>query len=520
MKNAILFKRAFAPAFFLLFAGLVFGQADIGRRTTAITYPLDDSMNVQFRGTVQFPKIHGTAKVKRTAKTGTKIDLSVSDMPRPIELGAGYATYVLWAISPEGQVDRLGEIKRRGFFAFSTKMSVTTPLQTFALLVTAEPHFLVSRPSQKVMLENVSAANEVGAGVPTTSAVHYFGNTSDYFRDPSTPAIAERDYQKMPSSLLQGQQAIALARYAGADRDAVDELKQAEDLLANADAAWKAGRDEDTVDITARQAISTAVKAESVALERKEAREKRNEKARTDAEFRRIEDQLAESKREIGELKAQLNAETRNRELSERDVSNFTTQMRELRAENGRLREDFGRTRVEYDNAKRRLEVYDNEKRSVEEQRERDAKLAQLQSSEPTFIQALRRFGTVAKTDRGIVLTLPESFWSAPRAAEFATAAEPKVTSLGETLANNPDYRISIESHTDDRGTPEELETLTRQRSQAIAEKLSAFGIESGRIEAKGLGASLPVAPNTTTANRAKNRRVQLIISPVLQKIG
>jgi len=336
-------------------------------------------------------------------------------------------------------------------------MSVTTPLQTFALLVTAEPHFLVSRPSQKVMLENVSAANEVGAAVPTTSAVHYFGNTSDYFRDPSTPAIAERDYQKMPSSLLQGQQAIALARYAGADRDAVDELKQAEDLLANADAAWKAGRDEDTVDITARQAISTAVKAESVALERKEAREKRNEKARTDAEFRRIEDQLAESKREIGELKAQLSAETRNRELSERDVSNFTTQMRELRAENGRLREDLGRTRVEYDNAKRRLEVYDNEKRSVEEQRERDAKLAQLQSSEPTFIQALRRFGTVAKTDRGIVLTLPESFWSAPRAAAFATAAEPKVTSLGETLANNPDYRISIESHTDDRGDrPEE----------------------------------------------------------------
>ena len=332
MKTSNLFARAFAPAFILIFSAVIFGQADIARRTTAITYPLDDTINVQFRGTVQFPKMHGTAKVKRTGKTGTKIDLSVSDMPRTLELGAGYATYVLWAISPEGQVDRLGEIKRRGFFAFSTKMSVTTPLQTFALIVTAEPHFLVSRPSQKVMLENVSATTELGASVGTTAAAHYFGNTSDYFRDPRTPAVAESNYQKTPSSILQGEQAIALAKYAGADRDAIDELRQAEDMLASADAAWKAGRDEDTVDITARQAISIAVKAESMAIERREAREKRNEKAQTDAEFRRVEDQLADSKREIADLKAQLNSETRNRELSERDVSNYTTQIRELRA--------------------------------------------------------------------------------------------------------------------------------------------------------------------------------------------
>lgn len=516
MKNSNPFRRAIAPALFFCCVGIVFGQTDIARRSTAITYPLDDTINVQFRGTIQFPKMHGTAKVKRTGKTGTKIDLSVSDMPRTLELGAGYATYVLWAISPEGQVDRLGEIKRRGFFSFSTKVSVTTPLQTFALLVTAEPHFLVSRPSQKIMLENVSATTELGASIQTTAAVHYFGNTSDYFRDPRTPVVAERDYQKTPSSILQGQQAIALAKYAGADRDAADELRQAEDLLANADAAWKAGRDEDTVDITARQAISTAVKAESISIERREAREKRNEKAQTDSEFRRVEDQVVEAKREITDLKNQLNSETRNRELSERDVANYNTQIRELRAENGKLREELGRIKVEFDNARARLDAYDNEKRSAEEQRERDAKIAQIQSNEPAFIQSLRRYGTVSKTERGIMLTLPESFWTAPRAASLAPAAEPKVTSLGETLANNPDYRISIESHTDDRGTQEELETLTRHRSQAIAERLSAFGIESRRIETKGLGASLPIAPNTTNINRAKNRRVQLIISPVI----
>ncbi len=520
MNNSKVVTGFFTLILALCLTALAFGQADIARRTMAITYPLDDQINVQFRGTTQFPKMKGSAKVKRTGKTGTKIDLSVTDMPRTFQLGAGYATYVLWAISPEGQVDRLGEIKRRGFWEFSTKVSVTTPLQTFALLITAEPHFLVSSPSQKIMLENISATTELGASVRTTAAVHYFGNSSDYFRDPRTPEIAERDYGKTPSSILQGYQAIALARYAGADRDAAEELKQATDLLDNAEASWKAGRDEDTVDITARQSISTAVKAEGIAVERREAREKRNEKTRSDAELRRVEDRLTEAQRQIADLKAQLDSETRNRELSERDVTNYNQQIRELRAENGRLREELGKTKVEFDNAKTRLEAIDNEKRSAEEQRQLAARIATLNANEPAFIHSLRRFGTVAKTERGIVLTLPESVWTSPRDAAFAPTAEPKVTNLGEVLANNPDYKILIESHTDDRGEPSELENLTSQRSRAIADKLSVYGIDSGRIETRGLGASLPIAPNTTTSNRARNRRVQIIISPVIQRVS
>jgi outer membrane protein OmpA-like peptidoglycan-associated protein len=520
MKNVGILKGALALAALLCFVHAGSAQADVARRTVAITYPLEDTVNVQFRGTVQFPKMHGTAKVKRTAKTGTKIDLSVSDMPRTYQLGAGYATYVLWAISPEGQVDRLGEIKRRGFFEFSTKVSVTTPLQTFALLVTAEPHFLVTRPSQKIMLENISATTETGANMSTSTAVHYFGNSSDYFRDPKTPEIAEQDYAKTPSAILQGYQALALARYSGAERDAPDELQQAADLLKNAEASWQAGRDEDTIDILARQAISTAVKAEATSVERREARERRNERTRSDAEMRRVEDKLADALRQIAELKDQLNSETRNRELSERDVANYNQQIKDLRTENGRLREELGRTKVEFDNVKTRLEVYDNEKRTAEEQRDRDAKIAAIAANEPAFIQALRKFGTVSRSERGIILTLPEAYWSAPRAAEFAPTADPKMTSLSEVLANNPEYQITIESHTDDRGAAEELQDLTQKRSRAVADKLSAFGIDGSRVESKGMGASLPIAPNTTTVNRARNRRVQIIMSPILRKVG
>lgn len=503
-------------ALFLIFTASVasFGQLDVARRTTAITYPLDEPVIVQFRGTTRFPRMKGEAKIKRTSRNGTEVELSVSKMPRPFELGAGYATYVLWAISPEGQTDNLGEIKRRGFFEFDSRMSVTTKLQTFALIITAEPHFLVRRPSQEIMLENLSPYTLSGKVITTTPSIQYFGNSSDYFRDSRTPEIAELDYSKTPSAILQAKQAVALARYAGAERDATVELQEAESLLTNAENAWRAERPEEAVDISARQAISSAVKAESTALVRKDAREKRNEKTRSDAEIRSAENKYQEALDKIEELKNELSAETRNRELSERDSVNYTQQIKDLRAENARLQEELGRTKVEADNAKARLEAAENDRRSSDEQRAKDERVNALQAGQPALMQSLKAFGTVAKTERGIVVTVPENFWSSIRSTTFAPAADTKLSSLAQILTANTEYRVVIESHTDDRGTSEELAGLTQQRSQAIGERLTGFGVAGSRIEARGLAAGIPVAPNTTNVNRAKNRRVQLILVP------
>ena len=129
-------------------------------------------------------------------------------------------------------------------------------------------------------------------------------------------------------------------------------------------------------------------------------------------------------------------------------------------------------------------------------------------------MQSLKRFGTVEKTERGIVLSLPENYWSAIRAVNFAPTAETKLTSLGEVLANNPDYKIVVEAHTDNKGTPQELEALTQTRAQSVADKLVSLGVAQERIEAKGYGAALPIMPNSTNLNRAKNRRIQVILVP------
>lgn len=495
----------------------VYAQVDVPRKTTAVTYPLDETVTVQFKGTTRFPRMKGEARVKRTGRNGTRIELSVDKMPRPFELGAGYATYVLWAISPTGQADNLGEIKRSGLFFVDSKMTVTTPLQTFSLIITAEPHFLVTRPSQAIMLENLDPIGENGKRILTTPSVTYFGNSSDYFRDARTPEIAETDYAKTPPAILQAKQAVALARFAGADRDAAPELAEAETLLTNAQGAWEAGRDSDTVDIAARKSISAAVKAETMAEVRKDAREKRNEKTRSDAEVRAAENKFTDAQDEIARLKTELDRETRNRELAERDAANFSNQVKDLREENGRLREDLGRAKVETETANAKLAAAEAEKQNIQQERDKDAKAAKVRAAEGDLINSLKTFGLVARSDRGIVLTLPESLWTGPRSTTLLPQADGKLTSLAEILANNPDYRISIESHTDNSGAPDAIQSVTDKRSYAVAEKFSSLGVAEGRIVAKGFGASVPVAPNTTVANRAKNRRMQVILSLYLQ---
>src|ERR1044072_6948305 len=165
------------PLFSLLFLVTIttFAQVDVPRQTTAVTYPLDETVMLQFRGTTRFPRMKGTAKLKRTSKNGTEIELSVSKMPRPFELPSGCATYILWAISPDGQVDNLGEIKRRGFFEFDSNISVTTRPQSFALIITAERRFLVNRPSRAITLENLNPYAVSGKTLATTQAIQYFG---------------------------------------------------------------------------------------------------------------------------------------------------------------------------------------------------------------------------------------------------------------------------------------------------------------------------------------------------------
>src|SRR5687767_3884091 len=174
-------------------AALAQAQSDIRRETVAVSYPLEQTVSLKFRGTTRLPRLSGSAKVKRTGRRNTRVEMNIDKLPRAFELGSIYTTYVLWAISPEGRADNLGELKRGGGMFVDTKIDVTTPLETFALIVTAEPHYLVRSPSRMVVLENLPPRDPGDAQV-NTIPVQYIGNVSDYFRDSRVPDLADRDY--------------------------------------------------------------------------------------------------------------------------------------------------------------------------------------------------------------------------------------------------------------------------------------------------------------------------------------
>src|SRR5437763_7597328 len=220
---AIAFALAVLPA-------LALAQSDIRRETVAVTYPLEQTISLKFRGTTRLPRLKGEAKVRRSGRRNTRVELEIEGLPRAYELGSVYTTYVLGAISPEGRADNLGEIKRGGGMFVNSKIDVTTPLETFALIVTAEPHYLVRTPSRMVVLENLPPRNAAEAQVATV-IVQYIGNASDYFRDPRVPDLADREFVRTPTSLLGARQAVNLARYAGAERDAPQELQAAQSQL-------------------------------------------------------------------------------------------------------------------------------------------------------------------------------------------------------------------------------------------------------------------------------------------------
>ncbi|HSS19434.1 MAG TPA: OmpA family protein [Pyrinomonadaceae bacterium] len=492
-----------------VFPSIAVGQGDTPRRTIAITYPLDETVVVKFRGTTLLPRLKGEAKVRRGGRRGTRVELAIDNLPRANELGGIYTTFILWAISPSGSVDNLGEIKRGGSAYIASKLDVTTPLQSFALIVTAEPHFMMKVPSRMVVLENI-APQRPGKATLESVSVQYIGNSSDYFRDPRVPEIASSDYKDIPVSLLGARQALNLARYAGAAQDAPEELQKAEDLLLIAEKALRFDEPTADVDIKARNATSFGVKAEEMALVRKAARLRREDTQRRDEALRSAEKTADSAQREIEQLRGDLDREQRARELAERDAATANEQLREQRSEVARLRDELATVRAEGENAKLNLARLEGAKRAEDERRDAETRDQQRRAAEVTLKQNLAKYGTLKETSRGFQLILPESIWTGPRAATLVSSAAAKLEPLAALLASNPDYQIVIEAYTDSKGDEISLQQLTQDRARQLSDRFQAAGVEANRLEANGMGAANPLAVNTTLNGRAKNRRTEI----------
>src|SRR5580658_3041821 len=194
---------------------------------------------IDFQGTVLLPKAKGVATVE--SKRGrVEIDAKFEHLEPPTRFGREYLTYVLWAITPEGRPRNLGELLVGS--SDKAKTIVTTELQALGLIVTAEPYYAVTVPSDVVVLENVIRPDTVGRIEPVLAKYDLLPRGQYTLTlNPGRLRTVEAEQEKMPYDryeavleLYQAQNAIQIARSVGADRYAADTIGKADSLLTEA----------------------------------------------------------------------------------------------------------------------------------------------------------------------------------------------------------------------------------------------------------------------------------------------
>jgi outer membrane protein OmpA-like peptidoglycan-associated protein len=236
----------------------------------------------------------------------------------------------------------------------------------------------------------------------------------------------------------------------------------------------------------------------------------REEIRRRDEAVRSAEQSAEASQREVTQLRAALEKEQRARELAERDLGTANDQLREKRVEIAQLRDEMQTLRSESDAAKLKLARLEGEKQAETARVEAEQRASERKAAEVNLKETLAKYGTLKETTTGFRLVLPETIWTNTRTATLSAASAAKLEPLAALLASNPDYQILIEAYTDNKGNEVTLQQLTQERARVLSDRFQSAGVDPTRIQANGMGASNPLAPNKTVAGQKKNRRVEI----------
>jgi outer membrane protein OmpA-like peptidoglycan-associated protein len=495
---------------------------DIRRRTIAITY-YKDPVTVQFAGTTLRPNAKGEAAVERWRKRNeSEIDLTIENMIPAFNFGGDYTTYVLWAITPAGQVDNLGEFRLSGG---SARLKAATPHQTFAMIITAEPHYLVKLPSRMVVLENLAPTSK-NVSVQA-SEVYFTGDSGAFYKDVTVPTLAERDYNKTPMELLQARRAVQIARLADAERHDPNDYNQAVNLLSQAEEAHRRGANVHEIGRMSRDSISIAERAREISEERAVASERRAEIARRDAEVRRVTENASDLTERLSDTEARLKAAeiartsmTDQLDRAMREGADARAENRSLRNDNERLRSEVDRLSHDLGQARATIQDLQTQYSSTTaklsetasrvetmEKMEREKQQAETRRREFSALQStLASIVTVKSNGNGFVAILPDVFF-VPNQPTLALRAKSKIDALAQTLAAHPEAVFAIEGHSDARPA---ADSFALGRAQAVADYIAALGVSPRNFKVESRAATVPLSTRKTIAARTMNRRVEL----------
>jgi outer membrane protein OmpA-like peptidoglycan-associated protein len=419
------------------------------------------STNIAFKGTNLLPLAKGSAKVT-SERGGIHVSARFQGLTPANGFGPEYLTYVLWAISPDGRPNNLGEVLPSND---KNNIDVTTALQSFGMIVTAEPYFSVTQPSDVVVLQNV-IINDKTVGVLEKVNAHYSllprgayaqtdGSTSNL--NPIT-----RD-EKSPLELYQANNAIRIAQAAGADKYAPEIMSEAMQDLRNATDIDRNKKGDRHLEITfARQAVQRAEDARLVTLRKQAAERQQNaDNARRDAEAQAQQSQLQAQQ-------AQLDAE---------------------------------RARAEAAAAEAQARAAAASKSATDANAVREKLRSQLNSVLAT-----------SESARGLIVNMSDVLFDTGRYT-LKPSTQLSLAKVSGILQAYPGLKVQVEGYTDSVGSDQYNQKLSENRADAVRAFLISQGVQTDNISATGYGKSKPVADNATAQGRSQNRRVNLVVS-------
>jgi outer membrane protein OmpA-like peptidoglycan-associated protein len=472
----------------------VFRVNVISRTTKAVNYRhRGGSTTVDFKGTDRMPGITGHAKVD--SKEGRlQINAEFSHLQPAGKFGGQYLTYVLWAITPEGRAVNLGEVVPNDEGKIS--LDVTTDLQAFGMIVTAEPYFAVVRPSNVVVAENILRQETKGFEEPIDAKFDMLEGGQYTIDVPAAQLPSSTADPKVPLNLLEARNAVAIAKAAGADQYAADSLSKAQDFLVRAEDYLKRKQGKTPIGTAARGATQMAEDARVLTLQRKEQERIAAEK---------LAMQQAQAKAEA-DAKASAEAEAKAKAQAEEDAR------RRTQAEADRVAAE--KAQAEADSA-RAAALAEQQKAQAEAEKQRlaaDEAIRQKEEMRARLLKQLNQVLETRDTDRGLVVSMPDVLFDIGQYT-LKPAARERLARISGIVLAYPDLKLEIDGYTDNIGSDEFNQKLSDKRAATVRDYLIDANVPIDSVTAHGLGKANPIADNKTSAGRKLNRRVEMIVS-------
>ena len=488
-------------------------------RTLALSFREGDSTRVDIVGITPRSGRIGRAEIERRAGR-TRIELDVDkSLKNPQSLGSAYTAYVLWAVAPEGRAENLAELPPSRDF----ELDATTSLDTFGLVITAEPYAAVSRPGAFLVAET---------GVRDDARAVVRVGTIEYLVTPGGEASSRADL-KTPLLLLGARRAVEMAKAAGAPEHAGSELREAEAKLAALEQISRGKkRLSKDAEVIARDVTRLAEHARVTAVQRAEEAAQAAERRAAQSAIGRAEAEADEARARAERERQRALEASRDAERAEEETAKARTSLQQAQTEAERARqqalearrdaehaaEEVAKARASLGEAQteaERAHASESLARAEADRARAEARQAREENKEmqARLQRSLSEILETRREARGLIVSLSDVLFDFDRASLMPGARE-KLSRLAGILQAYPGrYEIEIEGHTDSVGSHGYNQRLSEERAQSVGSYLREAGIPGARIVGeRGFAETRPVATNDTAAGRQMNRRVELVI--------